>query len=155
MIISSPDIYWCCCHIMFPENIMSWINRWNLVKVWHWCKHTISANSWSTRFFSGRASSRFSFNYLELEKRMLLKLWKQIQRASMTWGLVILHLSIADDHVTACFKFVCSLYDKSHKDYNINYLWYKFFTQKTLPEKNYHQHLIPYYSTFSEQIINV
>ena len=32
-------------------------------------------------------------------------------------------LTIADDHVTACFKFVCSLYDKSHKEYNINYLF--------------------------------
>ena len=34
-------------------------------------------------------------------------------------------LSIADDHVTACIKFVCSLYNKSHEEYNINYLRYK------------------------------
>ena len=49
-------------------------------------------------------------------------------------------LSIVDDHVTACVKFVCCLYDKSHEEYNINYLRYKLFTQKTLPEKSYHQH---------------
>ena len=41
-------------------------------------------------------------------------------------------LSIADDHVTACIKFVCSLYDKSREEYNINYLRYKLFTQKSL-----------------------
>ena len=41
-------------------------------------------------------------------------------------------LSIADDHVTACIKFIYSLYDKSHKEYNINYLWYKLFAQKYL-----------------------
>ena len=49
-------------------------------------------------------------------------------------------LSIVDDHVTACVKFVCCLYDKSHEEYNINYLRYKLFTQKSLPEKSYHQH---------------
>ena len=43
-----------------------------------------------------------------------------------------LFLSIADDHVTACIKFVCFLYDNSHEDYNIDYLRYKLFTQKNL-----------------------
>ena len=39
-----------------------------------------------------------------------------------------LSLSIADGHVTVCIKFVCSLYDKLYKEYNINYLRYKLFT---------------------------
>lgn len=41
-------------------------------------------------------------------------------------------LSIADNHVKACIKFVCSLYDESHAEYNISYLRYKLFTQKNL-----------------------
>ena len=65
-------------------------------------------------------------------------------------------LSIADDHVTACIKFTCSLYDKSPEEYNINCLRYKLFTQKNLYwRKRCHQHVVPYYSTFSNQIINV
>ena len=41
-------------------------------------------------------------------------------------------LSIADDHWTTCIKLICSLYDKPHKEYNINYLRSKLFTQKNL-----------------------
>ena len=50
-------------------------------------------------------------------------------------------LSLNDDAVVACIRFVCSLYDKSSNDeFNINEVRYKLFTKKSLSGENCHRH---------------
>ena len=128
---------------MFPENIMSWINRWNLVEVWHWCIWYLSIHITDQLGFSvvellpafhsitccDSVSSYFgigkenSFETLKANSESLTGIRLFVDSQS---------LSNADDHVTTCIKFVFSLYDKSHEEYKINYLWNKLFTQKNL-----------------------
>ena len=134
------------------------------MKAWHWCNiqyltiHDITDQlgfSVVEHFPAAHSitvsccSATLLAPYLELEKRMI-------------WSLTDMrlfgdspYLSTAGDHVTASIKLVCSLCDKSHEEYNINYFRYKLFTQKNLTVEKLLQYSIAYYSTFSEEIINV
>ena len=111
------------------------------MKAWHWCNiqyltiHDITDQlgfSVAEHFPAAHSitvsccSATLLAPYLELEKRMI-------------WSLTDMrlfgdspYLSTAGDHVTASIKLVCSLCDKSHEEYNINYFRYKLFTQKNL-----------------------
>ena len=109
------------------------------MKVWHWCNIqylTIPDNTDQLGFsvveiFPAAHSITVSCCSATLLAPYLEK--------RMTWSLTDMrlfddspYLSTAGDHVTACIKLVCSLCDKSHEEYNINYFRNKLFTQKSL-----------------------
>ena len=95
--------------------------------------------------------------YFELEKRMLLKFWKQIQRASLTW--VYLMISHPYQLLMIMRQPALNLFNpymtNNRKNISITCDIANYSLKKTLLEKGYHQHSIPYYSSFNEQIITV